>query len=85
MLPYQETYIENTRKIHRLIDGRDIVRGDFSAWLKANREADALIEALRQENVSLLNEHLFPLLDDLHNASPEAIEALEAFGAALMD
>ena len=85
MLPYQETYIENTRKIHRLIDGRDIVRGDFSAWLKANREADAQIEALRRENVSLLNGHLFPLLDDLHNASPEAIEALEAFGAALMD
>lgn len=85
MQPYQERYIQNAREICRLNDSRDAMDGDFPAWLSACRQADAQMEALRRENVQLLNDYLFPRLDNLHDASAEAIADLEAFAAALMD
>ena len=85
MQPYQERYIENTKEIGRLNDGRNTEQGDFPAWLSARRQAEARMETLRQENVRLLNDCLFPQLDNLHDASAEAIAELEAFAAVLMD
>ena len=85
MQPYQEQYIENTKEIGRLNDGRYTEKGDFPAWLSARRQAEARMEALRQDNIRLLNDYLFPRLDNLHDASAEAIAELESFAAVLMD
>ena len=85
MLPYQEQYIQNTKEIGRLNDGRDTLQGSFGEWLSLCRETEARIAALREENIRLLNEGLFPRLDDLHSASAEEIADLEAFAGALMD
>lgn len=85
MLPYQEKYIENTREIMALSDFYGADLSGFDGWYKAERGADERIRALRQENIALLDDCLFPQLDDLHNASPEDIAALEAFADTLMD
>ena len=85
MQPYQEQYIENTKEISRLNNGRFDADGEFSQWLETGRQADERMEALRRENVRLLNDHLFPQLDGIYDAAPEAIADLEAFAAVLMD
>ena len=85
MLPYQEQYVQNTQEIGRLDDARETLQGSFEEWLAFLKQTDERIEALRQDNVRLLNDFLFPRLDDLHNASGDEISDLEAFAAALMD
>ena len=85
MLPYQEKYIANLRLIAELSDFYRVPITDFESWYAAQRRAGEKIEALRREDNALLERELFPLLDDLHNASPAQIAELEAFGDALMD
>ena len=85
MLPYQLQYIENAREITSLNNLCAAVSSGFDEWYAAQRQARLRIEALRSENISLLGDNLFPLLDDLHNASDEDIAALEEFAAKLMD
>lgn len=85
MLPYQEKYIGNTREIMSLSNFYGAELSDFESWYKTERAAAERLRTLRQENIDLLDTYLFPQLDDLHNASPEDIEALEAFADCLMD
>ena len=85
MLPYQTHYLESTRQIAALSDFYGITAPDYRQWYEKQLDARRQIAALREENVALLNEHLFPALDGLHAASAEDIAALEAFAAALMD
>ena len=85
MLPYQTRYLENTREIAALSDFYGISAPDYGQWYEKQLAARRRIAALRQENVALLNDCLFPALDDLHAADDADIAELEAFAAALMD
>ena len=85
MLPYQTRYLENTREIAALSDFYGISAPDYGQWYEKQLAARRRIAALRQENVALLNDCLFPALDDLHAAADADIAELEAFAAALMD
>ena len=85
MLPYQEQYIQNTKEISRLKDSPNAPRESFEAWTRAREERETRIGALRRDNIRILNDALFPRLDDLHSASAGEIADLEAFAAALMD
>ena len=85
MEPYQARYIENVKEIARLSDMYTDASLSFQDWYAARRRAEEQMEALRQENIGLLNGRLFPVLDELHNASKETLKNLEEFAAALMD
>ncbi len=85
MLPYQTQYIENVREIARLSDVYGASLSDFDSWWAQRREARETMARLKKENDALLSAHLFPMLDDLHNASPRDIAHLEEFSAVLMD
>ena len=85
MLPYQTQYVQNTREIAALRDFYAVDASAFDSWYAQQRAAAARMEQLRRENIALLSEHFFPRLDDLYNASPEEIAALEEFGDELMD
>jgi len=85
MLPYQTRYLENVREIAALSDFYGISAPDYESWYEKQLHARARIAALREENVALLSDHLFPALDGLHAASEADIAALEEFAGALMD
>ena len=84
MQPYQTQYADNVREIAALRSPAVAGLG-FEEWYARRKEASARIDALRKENIALLEEHLFPLLDDLHNAGEESIRELEEFASVLMD
>ena len=85
MLPYQTQYLENTREIAALSDFYGITAPDYESWVEKQRSAQERIAALRQDNIALLSDHLFPALDELHTASDADIAVLEEFAGALMD
>lgn len=85
MLPYQTQYLNNVREIASLSDFYGVSAPDFDSWYATQRDAQARIAALREENIALLNDNLFPALDGLHAASEADIAALEEFAGALMD
>ena len=85
MTPYQEEYIDNTRKIASLLRSRGPVGQGFGPWYEEQEKAFALVSELRQANLRLLNEQLFPELDRLHGASDETLDDLIAFADQLMD
>ncbi len=84
MRQYQERYIDNTRKVNKLMDNHmapDVRPEDFySRKLEDHME----IERCREENMRILREELIPLLDNILNAAPEEIESLEEFADVLM-
>ena len=85
MQPYQEQYVSNVREILRLGPLNVSPEPDFEGWY-ARQEADwERVNALRQENIALLRDHLFPALDALSSAGPEELEELSAFSDVLMD
>lgn len=84
MLEFTTLYTDHVREIAALCDIRHGSLS-FEEWYESRIRADARIRELRRENDRFLSENLFPLLDTLHDASPEQIAALEAFGDVLMD
>lgn len=85
MKPYQIQYVNNAREIAALSDFYGVSTVDFAHWYETHRQADERIDALKKENIDLLNSFLFPALDDLHNATADDISHLEQFAAELMD
>lgn len=85
MQAYQERYIENTKKIADKINFYRGKGSDFDSWYSERRELQQEISRLREDNLRLLNENLFPTLDELYSASAETIKDLEDFAAALLD
>ena len=77
--------MENLREMAslRVFYGKEMP--PLAQWLRQRREAKERMARLRRENLSLLEAHLFPALDRLHEASPDTLSSLEAFAAALMD
>ena len=85
MESYQERYIENVRTIDSLNDYSQEPGEDFSAWYEKRLHNEALSEELRQENIRILNESFFPVLDHLHDADEKTLRELDEFADALMD
>ena len=85
MEAYQEQYLANTRAIAELSDLDRVSAADPSDALQKRREAENRIAGLRQDNIRLLNECLFPALDALFGAPQEAVDQLESFADQLMD
>ena len=85
MLPYQEQYIQNTREIAELSRFYSSHALSFDAWYDQQRQALERMNRLKKENAALLSAHLFPALDDLFSAPPEALAELSAFADQLMD
>ena len=85
MEPYQTKYIENLRELQKLNDFFGVATDAFAPWYEEQVRRRARMEALKRENMALLNERLFPTLDELHGAGPEVIADLEAFADVLMD
>ncbi|MCM1215326.1 MAG: HD domain-containing protein [Lachnospiraceae bacterium] len=84
MRQYQEKYCENTRKVGRLLGSRATMenRSEDIYWQKLADHVE--IVRLREENMGILREQLIPLMDNILNAPPEDIEALEEFADVLM-
>ncbi|MBQ8092514.1 MAG: hypothetical protein IJ242_02940 [Clostridia bacterium] len=85
MLAYQEQYIRNTREIADLYHAYSRQYLSFDDFLSGRLYARTRIAALKSENTELLETHLFPALDDLFQATPEAIASLTEFAGCLMD
>ena len=85
MQAYQKQYIENIREILSLSDFYLHADRDAEKWFAAFEKDSARAAALRAENERLLEEHLFPALDDLYNVSEEDISDLNEFADVLMD
>lgn len=85
MLPYQEQYVKNAAEVASLSNFHNTSAPDFETWYEKRMEAQARIKELRSENVSLLETHFFPVLDNLFAASEEELASLSEFAAKLMD
>ena len=85
MLAYQTQYVKNVRQIAALRDLCNVEGLSFADWYQQRQQAEDRLAELRQENLTLLSDHLFARLDDLHNATAEEIAQLEAFADELMD
>ncbi len=85
MVPYQKQYISNMREIAALADFFSDMQNGFEEWYGKREEAEKRSAQLKTENIQLLNDHLFPVLDRLYTASQEEIENLVEFADALMD
>ena len=85
MQPYQEKYIQNAKEISEVISFYRGIGSDFDSWYSERTGAVSRIAELKKENLVLLNDHLFPALDDLFSATEEDIEELEQFAGALLD
>ena len=85
MEAYQEQYLANTQKIAELSDLYRVSAPGSADTVPEYREAEARIAELRQDNIRLLNEYLFPALDSLFGASREVTDGLEEFAGRLMD
>lgn len=85
MQRYQIQYIENLKEIVSLTDLYSYQTSDFDDWYQHQLETRKRISQLKEENIRLLNDSFFPVLDDLHNASDADIKELEDFSDQLMD
>jgi hypothetical protein len=85
MQKYQLQYVENLKEIASLTDLYSYQTKDFDDWYQHQLEARSRISDLKKENIRILNDSFFPVLDDLHNASKEDIQDLEAFADQLLD
>ena len=65
MQPYQEKYIQNAKEISEVISFNRGIGSDFDSWYSERTRAVSRIAELKKENLVLLNDHLFPALDDL--------------------
>ncbi len=84
MRQYQERYCENTEKVNKLLDNHIAPENQPEDLYRQKLEDHMEIVRRREENMGILREKLIPLLDDILNAEPEDIEALEEFADVLM-
>lgn len=84
MLPYQDEYIDNILDITALLTHKMSHSYDYKTYtenlFKDRQQASAKI----QRNTELLRDNLFPLLDNLFEASENDLQSLEEFSNALI-
>ncbi len=85
MTGWQEAYLRNVREVDQLRALFSAEREDFDTWYQRHLEHEARLRTLKKENTALLSGELFPLLDRLHEASPEEIAQLTDFAGQLVD
>ncbi len=85
MKGYQEQYIQNLKEINSLSDFYKGTEGDFELWYSEKKANAKRISELRDQNNGLLNEGLFPALDDIHSLPSEELKELEDFAGVLLD
>ena len=85
MTGWQEAYLRNVREVDQLRALFSAEREDFDTWYQRHLEHEARLRTLKNENTALLSGELFPLLDRLHEASPEEIAQLTDFSGQLVD
>lgn len=85
MLDWQDQYIRNVQEIKEIRPLFGAEKTDFDAWYAAHLAAEARIKTLREENILLLSDRLFPALDNLYSAGEEETAGLVAFADQLMD
>ncbi len=85
MKDYQLRYIGNLKSILELKDVFRLPQNDFESWYQGCLAASKNISEIKKENDALLKEELFPMLDDIYNASEEELSDLEEFSNTLLD
>ena len=85
MLPYQEKYYNNLKEISSILDERKAAESDFETWFEDRKRMNLRLDELKKENIRILNDELFPVLDGLYGADGETIRGLEEFSDVLMD
>ena len=85
MREWQEQYISNVQEVKDIRPLFGAEKTEFEPWHTAHLAAKARMKILREENIQLLSDHLFPALDTLHSAGEEEIAELVAFADRLMD
>lgn len=85
MREWQEQYISNVQEVKDIRPLFGTEKTEFEAWHTAHLAAKARMKTLREDNIRLLSDHLFPALDTLHSAGEDEIAELVAFADRLMD
>ena len=85
MRAYQERYIENIKEIDALRNIFTHAHAPFPEWQESRIRARERMRLLKEENLALLFDNLFPALDCLHEAGEEELSSLAEFAEALMD
>lgn len=85
MQPYQEEYIANLRDIALLVLQKKPAGHSFEEYKEELIEDRRRLKERVSRNISLLREHLFPLLDNLLDAKEEEIAELEEFAGRLLN
>lgn len=85
MRAYQEAYIANLKEIagHALREGWE--RQSFDTCLEQVCQEKKRSEELVKQNMKLLREELFPVLDHIYEADGEELSELKAFAGKLFD
>lgn len=83
MQAYQEQYIANIREIAELTACRRPGELSLEEYGGLLRRSEVLAAEKVRQNLALLRENLFPLLDHLFSAGDEELRELEAFAAQL--
>lgn len=84
MRRYQEIYLENAKKVVKLLQHAELQGLPGEEVNRRLRERSRMIREMRKENTAILREMLFPLLDDILTAEEEEVQALEEFADRLM-
>ena len=84
MRRYQEIYLENAKKVVKLLQHAELQGLPEEEVNRRLRERSRMIREMRKENTAILREKLFPLLDDILTAEEEEVQALEEFADQLM-
>lgn len=83
MQQYQEEYIENLKNIRSLTLRKSAKGKSFEEYYSELLADRKLLERTAKRNIQLLRERLFPLLDNMFEASEEELRELNEFAAQL--
>lgn len=83
MKPYQETYIENLKRIAQLADLSGEALQDAEGFLRERQKKREEIRRLQETNTQLLRKFLMPVLDDIISADEAEVEDLAEFAQCL--
>lgn len=83
MQQYQEEYIENLKNIRSLTLRKSGVGKSFEEYYAELLKDKELLERISRQNIQLLREKLFPLLDNMPQAEENELRDLKEFASRL--